>query len=191
MQAQRIRMKLTLTGSSSTGKTTLALELSKYRNLCVPEFVTADARTLLDEMNHHSMDQMTREQLREFQLLYLERKLAIEAQLSSLITERSTVDVAAYWLVRDGFDLPPITRDPYIEKCRIHALSYDLHVYLPFGVLPFVFDGYRSENLSFHKAIDNQIKTFLQDWGIHYITLDTTDLKSRVEIVIAALTRLT
>lgn len=183
-------MKLTLTGSSSTGKTTLALELSRCPNLSIPEFVSADARTLLDEMGHHSMDRMTREELREFQLLYLERKLAMEAQCASFITERSTVDVAAYWLVRDAFDLPEAERNSYIERCRIHSLSYDLHVYLPFGVIPFIFDGYRSEDVSFHEAIDDQIKTLLREWGIHYMSLDTINLESRVETVVAAIKRL-
>ena len=183
-------MKLTLTGSSSTGKTTLALELSKRPNPSIPKFVSADARTLLDEMGHHRMDRMTREELQEFQLVYLERKLALEAQCPSFITERSTVDVAAYWLVRDAFDLPEAKRNSYVERCRIHSLSYDLHVYLPFGVIPFVFDGYRSEDISFHEAIDNQIKMLLEEWGIYYMTLDTIDLRSRVETVVAAIKRL-
>jgi nicotinamide riboside kinase len=182
-------MKLALTGSSSTGKTTLALELARCPNFSISEFVSADSRSLLEELGYHSMDQMTRDELREFQYLYLERKLAIEADRDSFITERSTVDVAAYWSVRDAYDLPAVTRNSYIDRCRLHALSYDLHVYLPFGVIPFVFDGYRSEDLSFHRAIDQQIKMYLHDWGIQYITVVPTDLESRLKVIITSLCR--
>src|SRR5437773_680930 len=99
-------MKIALTGSSSTGKTTLAHLLTDHEVLSELKYVTADSRALLEKMGYRSMDRMTRDQLREFQTAYLECKLNIEGNIESYITERSTVDVAAYWLVRDAFDLP-------------------------------------------------------------------------------------
>lgn len=143
-------------------------------------YVTADARDLLEEMGHHSMDVMTKEQTLEFQRRYLERKLALEAGAHPILTERSTVDVAAYWLVRDAAGLPVGSRDEYVETCRAHAEKYDLHVYLPFGVIPFRSDGYRSENLDFHEQIGRQIKTLLDEWKLEYITLEMADMNDRV-----------
>lgn len=177
-------MRLSFTGSSSTGKTTLALRLKEHPAFSSLTYVTADSRALLEQMGHQSMDRMTREETREFQLRYLQRKLCLESGIENYMTERSTVDVAAYWLVRDAFDLPVRDRDEYIERCKAHACKYDLHIFLPFGLIPFHFDGYRSENLEFHKQIDLQIRAFLSEWRVEHITLDSVDLDSRIEQVL-------
>ena len=177
-------MKIALTGSSSTGKTTLARLLRDHAALSGIKYLSADSRKLLQRMGYRSMDLMTRQQLREFQVAYLHSKLDLESNIQSYITDRSTVDVAAYWLIRDTFDLPDTIRDEYIEKCRNHASKYDLHIYLPFGLLPFEFDGYRSHSLEFHEQIDKQIMKFLKAWKIKYITLDMPDLDIRLQRVL-------
>jgi nicotinamide riboside kinase len=177
-------MRVALTGTSSTGKTTLAQALRIEPALGNLVFVGSISRELLREMGCRSMDVMTRQEMRDFQLAYLDRKLALESDLDSYITERSTVDVAAYWIVRDAFDLPKSQRDGYLRICREHAKRYDVHFYLPFGLIGFEFDGYRSENIEFHKQIDEQIRTFLDGWKLRYVVLDVLSLNERVARVI-------
>jgi hypothetical protein len=126
------------------------------------------------------MDKMTRAQLREFQRAYLEGKIDIENGIDGYVTDRSFVDVAAYWLVRDAFDLPEMERDAFVERCRVNALRYDYHFHLPMGVLEFESDGYRSENQEFHWAIEQEIRRLLKLWRISYITVSEREIAARV-----------
>lgn len=95
-------MKLALTGSSSTGKTTLIMSvlshlLASNSNII---FCAPDARQLLKDLGHSSMDRMSRTEMREFQLLYYLNKTLIEEDRNNFITDRSFVDIAAHWLNR-------------------------------------------------------------------------------------------
>lgn len=179
-------MKIAITGASSTGKTALAKELLKRNEFhkYASKFLSTDARGLLALMGYKSMDLMTKEETLKFQEKYFLKKTNIELNKNNFITDRSYVDGAAYWLIRDAYDLPNELQQPFINKSKIKACEYDLHIYLPFGVIEFESDGYRSENIDFHKQIDIQIKYYLNKWGINYITLSTPILEKRVEYVL-------
>lgn len=179
-------MKIALTGSSSTGKTTVAKRLMADQGFVgiVGEFITEDARSLLSSLGHQSMDEMSRDELRQFQKQYLNQKATNEDGRSSFLVDRSFVDVAAYWLVRDSYDLPVVEQDRFEERCRELANSYDLHVYFPNDQIPFSSDGYRSENLDFHQRIADKIVELLKDWGSNYISIESPDLDSRVEQIL-------
>lgn len=178
-------MRLAITGSSSTGKTTLAKLLVEAPRIgdILRRFISADARSLLTELGHKSMDRMSRAELREFQLAYFERKKLVEDDLSHFVTDRSFVDVAAYWLERDTFDQSRAERERLLEPCRQLADRYDLHVYLPFGLLPFRDDGYRSNDMMLHRRIDARIRLLLNEWNLRHVTLETTVLDERVTLV--------
>jgi nicotinamide riboside kinase len=180
-------MRVALTGSSSTGKTTLSNSLMEEPEFLkhVDTFLTTDARSLLKAMGHKSMDNMRRDELRQFQRTYLARKQEIEAGLSRYLTDRSFVDVAAYWLRRDAPGLDPEEVEPVVSACRAGAGKYDLHIYCPFGLFPFKPDGYRSDNIEYHREIGEQIASLLSDWGLKFITLDTPDHQERIARVLA------
>ena len=180
-------MKIALTGASSTGKTTLAnslMEEPDFRRQ-VDDFLTTNARGLLERMGHKSMDRMRRDELLEFQREYLAQKQQLEVGRDRYLTDRSFVDVAAYWLRRDAIELGPEQREEVVEVCRVAARRYELHVYCPFGVVGFKSDGYRSEDLRHHQEIGEQIASFLSEWGVRFITLDTANHEERVERVLA------
>jgi nicotinamide riboside kinase len=179
-------MKLALTGSSSSGKTTLIMSVLAHPLLANTSvtFCTTDARQLLQTLGHHSMDRMSRTEMREFQLLYYFKKTLVEEGQDNFVTDRSFVDVAAYWLERDAFDLSQTVQTLLTAQCRQGARKYDLHVYLPFGIIPFRSDGYRSEDLSLHRRIDTRIKTLLKEWNIKFIELATSNHQDRVDLVI-------
>lgn len=166
-------MKVAFTGSSSTGKTTLARRLERRADFSVRfgQVVGEDARSLLRAMGHMSMDEMSRDELREFQRRYFDRKATKESLLQSFLVDRSFVDVAAYWLVRDSHDLPSPERDGLVASCEKLAKGYDLHVYFPMGVVPFQSDGYRSEDSTFHRRIDAKIAELLSLWKLRTIRL--------------------
>lgn len=182
-------MRIAFTGSSSTGKTTLGDRLQadpRFVQL-VPKHIATDARYLLRKLGHKNMDKMSNGDLRQFQEAYLSRKLELESSQDGYFADRSFVDIAAYWLERDSVDVSPEERQSLVERCRVEATRYDLHIYFPFGLVPFTSDGYRSEDVEMHRCIDKRIRSLLDDWNLKYICLGTDSLEARVELVISAI----
>lgn len=182
-------MRIAFTGTSSTGKTTIADRLMADARFTprAPKFVTADARAMLRAQGHASMDAMSRQELLAFQYGYLRHKLVSEAGVDGYLTDRSFVDVAAYWLERDSFGVDEAESHQFVAQCEAAARRYDLHVYFPVGVIAFQDDGYRSRNLQFHARIDARITGLLADWGIDAMVLRSADIDERVEEVVARL----
>ena len=182
-------MKIALCGVSSTGKTTLAktlLENPIFRN-SVNNFISVDGRQLLDLMGCKRMDNMNRHQTKEYQIKYFKNKLISEANQSQFITDRSYIDIAAYWLVRDTFDTSESEQNILLKPCKMLSKKYDIHFYLPFGLIEFERDGYRPENNTFNKKIDNQINQFLDKWQITHCKINVVEISKRVEIVLNAI----
>ncbi|NUQ77828.1 MAG: AAA family ATPase [Polyangiaceae bacterium] len=178
-------MKIAFTGTSSTGKTTLVRSLMKAPDFTkhVSRFLTADARALLEELGFHSMDSMSRDQLRTFQLRYFSRKQQIEQNQDHYVTDRSFVDVAAYWVQRDTLEIPA-ERNRLVLPCLGEAKKYDIHFYIPYGSIDFEPDGYRSNDLRFHQRIDRQILEFLKEWQLPYIQIQPPNHDERIKIVL-------
>lgn len=178
-------MKIAFVGTSSTGKTTLITELFKHKDFknFKLEFLTTNARGILNSMGFNQMDFMSNEQRKKFQYIYFEKKCQGEKNKSNFITDRSFVDVASYWLVREcNYNL--LMAEELLTKSETLSKKYDLHFYFPYGIIPFQPDGYRSENENQRKEIGDQMKHFLVDWGIRHVSLDTDILKERVQMVI-------
>ena len=175
-------MKIACTGTSSTGKSTLARRapsepgFSKYDL----RYIGADARTLLEERALRNVDEMSKEQRIDFQLAYFERKLSLEHSHESYITDRSFVDVAAYWI-----EYTTLPNDKFVSRCRHESKRYDTHVYFPPNLIGFESDGYRSFDLDVHRRIDELIVTLLKDWSIQPVAIQKVDLDGRlVELLI-------
>jgi nicotinamide riboside kinase len=185
-------MRISLTGATSTGKTTLAraLAATKESTPWDGSILNVGARSILRTMRDTQIDRLNASELRWFQLEYLRRKLAMEKNRDSYLVERSFVDVAAYWLIRNhtGSDDPDTGR--IVEQCRSASKRYSLHIYCPFGVVPFEADGYRSEDMNFHHNVDDKIRTLLEEWDIRFITLTESDLNMRVRRVLKEVSRL-
>jgi nicotinamide riboside kinase len=184
-------MRIAFTGTAATGKTTLIKELfncSEFDQFKLA-FLTTDARSILSSLGFKQMDLMTKEQTIFFQKLYFEKKQKTESNAVDFIVDRSFVDVASYWLVRDCNNDISLAKEIIDDACKF-SKKYDLHFYFPHGIIPFEDDGYRSKNEFQRKQIDEQIKLFLEEWGIKYVQLDAFDLNERVKIVINELNQL-
>jgi nicotinamide riboside kinase len=176
-------------GSSSTGKSTLLKALMAYQPFRerVGEYRQVDARSILRSLGHQSMDQMNEDNLQQFQKIYLSRKIQNETGISSFCSDRTFVDIAAYWRCRDAPKIAGSASDKVTPICRKLARNYTLHVFLPFGLFPFESDGYRSVDLSLHEKISRNIKQLLLDWNLSFIELDSQDLLTRTHKVLDAL----
>ncbi|WP_437304473.1 ATP/GTP-binding protein [Sorangium sp. So ce388] len=181
-------MKIAFTGASSTGKTTLVRSIiaKNESQRYFSQFLTADARAILDELGFHSMDDMSRSQLRAFQLSYFYRKQQIEQNQDNFITDRSFVDVAAYWVLRDTFDVPE-EQARLVLPCSREASKYDIHFYFPYGLINFEPDGYRSNDIIFHQRIDSQILLLLESWRLPYVRIQTANHEERIKYVLSCL----
>jgi nicotinamide riboside kinase len=178
-------LKIALTGSTSTGKTTLAKALMTVPLLKIKlnKTINVDARSLVAKMGFSNMNSMSIEETRYFQHFYFDTKVGLERLESSFLAERSFVDVAAYWLERDSIGLQCGERDDFLSRCRTESVKYDLHIYLPFGVIPFEQDGHRSGDMSFHRRIDDRIQHLLVEWNLANISVPFQDLTERISAV--------
>lgn len=183
-------MKIAFTGTSSTGKTTLIKELFKNDDFKSYKlnFSTTDARSLLNDMGAKQMDLMTDAQRITFQKLYFQKKKEQEFEKDNFIVDRSFVDVASYWLVREcKNDISFANKNDLLMKSKAFSTEYDIHFYFPYGIIPFEADGYRSENDKQRQEIGVQIHTFLNEWQLKYVSLNTANLSERVKIVMETL----
>jgi nicotinamide riboside kinase len=184
-------MRIAFAGANSTGKTTLLERLSNTSNLNEHAvFIFSNARSILQEMGYQCMDGMTREKMREFQIRYFHAKKYTEQRHESFISDRSFVDIAAYWLIRDTWDKSIKEQNLILNPCRQESQKYDVIFYFPFGRIKFEPDGCRSTDLHFHGAIDSQIKMFLDEWKLNYLIMKSSDLPQRMKEVLKELSML-
>lgn len=165
---------IALTGASSTGKTTFANVLVNLRHCShVPTLrLHVDARRLMREAGLSGLDSFTRDQHCAFQRLVFAEKARMETPYTSFITERSFVDIAAFWMLGCMPDMATPENRFFLEQCRLKASRYSLHVYFPLGLIPFQPDGYRNSNYEWNQKASSLILTLLKEWAlrVHYIT---------------------
>ena len=179
-------MRVAFTGASSTGKTTLALELMKhppFRSV-VGEFVPSEGASLLRQLGFGGLDDLTQSQTAHFQLAYFVRKFSGEVDRDRCLVDRSFVDVAAHWLERDTVGSSEFIQRLLVEPCRLLARQYDAHFYFPAGLIPFEADGWRSTDIQLQQRLGGRIESLLREWRIPYATITTTDVSERVQFVL-------
>jgi nicotinamide riboside kinase len=182
-------MRVAFTGSSSTGKSTLANALMKvgsFRQL-VPYYLPSEGKEILSELGFTGLDSMTQEETAFYELAYFARKVGREAGVDAFLTDRSFVDVAAYWIERDAAGRGAYVESLLVDPCERLARGYDLHFLMPMGLIPFEEDGRRSSDGESHARIDARIRRLLDEWAITYVEITDVDLSGRVEIVLEAL----
>jgi nicotinamide riboside kinase len=165
-------MKIALTGSSSTGKTTLAKELCLQS--IVKNYITVDAREIMGKYNIKNIDNFTDHDYLLFQKEWIESKIEIENIYDSFITDRSYIDAIGYMKSKNIID------QVLINKCIEKMSVYDFVFYLPYGSIDFLDDGHRSNNIDFNKQVDEEILNLLENENIKYYKVDISNLQDRV-----------
>ncbi len=178
-------MRIALSGSAGTGKTTLGKQLAL--DLGLP-YVEEGMRTLLERgLDMHSLDiEQQRQLIRDM----WERQASQEdAASSGVVADRSSLDYAAFWMHYSLHEDVDAT-EAFLGQMIEHATSYDLVVLLPWGVIPLEADGVRSTNrfvqLRYQGILEGCLRRFLPAAKLLQVP-ETSSLEERRRFVLSAL----
>lgn len=170
-------MKIALTGSGSTGKSTLASAVhDAYGVPVIPEF----AREVIKEMGYSTIKELPPERSYDFQMRVLGKKIQAEDAAESFIGDRCTVDALAYFLRWTARDATKEQAEDYIGTCVAQLQKYTHIIVLPWNSLPLVEDGFRSVRPYYQYSIHVSILGLLEDHGIPYWTMPYKTLADRI-----------
>lgn len=171
-------MKIALSGSGSTGKSTLSKIISeKYNIPMIPEF----AREVAEEMKLENIRKLTPDLSFTFQKNILNRKISEEKKYETFIADRSTADVAAYYFRWCCRDMDEDRNKQYIENCFKNLKTYDKIILLPWNSIPVEADGFRSAKLYYQYEMHCLVLGILNDQKIDYEIMVEKSLEDRIK----------
>jgi nicotinamide riboside kinase len=172
-------MRIALSGSGGTGKSTLAGEISKrYGIPLIPEY----AREVALEMKIENIRKMSPDMSFEYQCQILERKISEEDKHETFIADRSTVDTMAYYLRWCSREIDDTKNKAYVDRCVERLKTYDQIIVLP-PIIPLEADGFRSAKVYYQQEIHYLIVGILVAKGVKWSTLSEVDMEKRVTYV--------
>lgn len=145
--------RIALSGSAGTGKTTLGQAIAAH--LDVP-YIEEGFRKRVDQgLVLYQLDEAERRAL--LRELWAEQRELELAAPEGFVSDRSSVDFAAFWLHYALTDAEEETA-AFLDDMEREAGRTERILLLPWGVLPLVSDGVRSTNpwlqLRFHALLD-------------------------------------
>jgi len=168
-------MKITFSGSHSTGKTTILKELKKVKEFRDIEFISEITRRLpKNKINKNGDDGV------QLKLLQFQKEIIMK---DNFISDRGIFDVFSYtlYLEREGKISSEVMFEAFKTLFEL-APQYDIVFYIPveFGL---VADGVRDMDKSFQLDIDKYIQHVIAlfDSKFNLVTL-TGDIHHRVHV---------
>lgn len=176
--------KIGICGSHGTGKTTLAKRLSEETGL---PLIIEQARIVAEQLNINirDLEPKSREGFL-FQYGCLNYQIKEEqARWLGFVSDRTTIDNAAYWTKLYAGLWPARYSLRYYEVAFNNVKNYDLIIYVPIE-FELVDDGVRHIGLDMQKEIDIYIRAYLSLNARNYITVSGTT-EERLERVLKEL----
>jgi len=174
-------MRIAISGSAGTGKTSLATHLSRYLSYpLVPEGI----REYLLEHKLQDLRSMTPSQTMGMQWTILNRKVEIEKNLKDFVSDRSTADNVSYtlrWCARSTLEIPRAEIKHFINVAKKHCELYDIVFVLPGGIIPLHSDGVRSINENYQYEMECMIMGVLHKWDMPFYIVDANTIEERIE----------
>mgnify|MGYP000556570405 CR=1 FL=1 len=152
------RPRIGITGSAGTGKTRLATTLSNVLNL--PVRAERMRERLAAGFDPHSLSRDGHRRMLAGDADDLALDLARDRD--GLITDRTPLDMAAFWLA-NGFGVDdPLATEALLARAVCAMADYDLVVLLPWGEHPITADGIRSANPWMHLHFQTVVEGLCQ-----------------------------
>jgi len=173
-------IKLTITGASGVGKTTLAKRLAQSLGIAViPEL----ARDLCVELGYKKIGEIPDQE--GFKRLVFKKQIEVESGMNSFVADRSTIDC---WVLWQRWNIcPAMTYDTeaLYEACLEHAQTYTHIIYVPPLFQP-EDDGFRWTEPDYIKQIDRITRMTLYDFQLwpKVHTVSSSDLALRHEMAL-------
>ena len=173
-------LRIGLTGSHSTGKTSVLNALKSVRGEY--NYITEIARKFDIKAAGENRTQV--------QIDILRAQIIAENKYYSngFISDRTVIDNLAYFMAIDEKCRRPATTKMYngIVELRL-ARVYNIIFYFPIE-FPIVADGFRFEDSDFQKKIDRNILTIMKQNNVYYYTVRGS-VKNRVEYILGIIKR--
>lgn len=172
-------MKIGLSGTEGTGKSTLAKLISDQFNVpLIPEYVRDVTKILGITIPRN----LPPDKMHALQTRVLDKKLKAESKHQSFIADRTTADNLAYYL-RWCCNSTTTFDDAYVTTCLNNLHIYDKILILPWNTSFAIKDGFRSTDKYYRYQIHCLILGILEDQNIKYEILKETDIEERVTYI--------
>ena len=188
-------LRIGITGTHSTGKTTLArclvekLNNEGQRVLLIKEQV----RGVAADLGVHTVEEVARRGPKWFSLFQweiLRRQINSEQYAVkngySFVSDRTTLDKLAYYMLGNSGDSKAVRKMYEGIALKNMKRGYDLILYLP-PVIPLEGDGFRQTDEEFRDKIDRAIRRLIALHGIDCYTVKSIALNERVKEVLGAI----
>lgn len=161
--------KIAIIGSQSTGKSTLASELSKRLNI-----------PLIKEIARKwDIEKATQTELIHIQKELLELQIREENINGQFISDRGTVDNLSYWLHNVSPIVDKEENKLYVKTALDNVKNYS-HIFLLTPEFYPVDDGFRNTNIIYQLQIAEVINTILRLYNIKHYKLSGT-IENRIQ----------
>lgn len=191
MDGALLAPRIAITGSSGTGKSTLAEALAgAWGVACIPEGMRKRIRAGL---NQHKMTDTERRDLAHE--LYTEMVGGMRAAVENgggFVSDRSPIDSFAFWLYY-GFGIEEAETDRLAETMRADIEMLDAIVVLPWGTIPLLADGVRTPNkwiqLHFQHLVEGLTARFMPAEKVWRLPEDVVPVEDRMRWIEARMKR--
>ncbi len=175
-------MKIAITGTHSSGKTTLARSASELLGL---QFMRGDTIKQIMEATfpNKSLDDLTKEENWKLESLGLDSRIDAEKEHESFISDGCTLNSIAYLTVKLGVDIKKIKDfNIFCDKAKKNAEKYDYIIYLP-PEIPLENDGFRPMSEKFRIEIDKMLCEILKDYKFYVVKGSLEERLEQIKLI--------
>lgn len=175
------QLRITLTGASAVGKTTLALALAERLGCgLIPEL----ARNLCEQMGYDRIGDIPDQE--KFKMDVLELQTAAEnAEPGSFVADRGALDVWVLWQRWNICSAMSHDTEALYDKVRSHSSTYTHLIYIP-PLFAAQEDRFRWTDASYRRQVDRLVRMSLYDLNLldRTITISSSTVQERVDEVL-------
>ncbi len=162
-------LKLAITGTHSTGKTTLALALAS--KLGIPYLQGDPIRAIMGaRFPGRLLKNLSKAERWELERIGLKSRLTIESTAQNFISDGCTLNSIAYALAYCGNEIKTAPDYQMFERSALsNARTYTHILYLPPEIL-FEHDGFRPDSNKLREAVDGILRNILCKFQSYMVT---------------------